>query len=228
MGFSFSESRWFSKKATNRKLIFHLPNNRQLSSGIQRKNEKWGENMIFISVWFPFDILIFSTWRYYFSVPNAFFWFSFLRISQLTSAPISPRIFIWLPSDLICFRKLSNFPFPNCQNFSFQTVKISLFKLSKFYFSNCQNFPFQTVKISLFKTVKISLFKLSKFSFSKLSKNFLFKLSKIHFSNCQKISFSNCQNFSFQTVKIFLFKLSKFSSSSIQGDKRDNKQKTES
>ncbi len=51
---------------------------------------------------------------------------------------------------------MSKIPFPNCQNFPFQTVKISLFKLSKFPFPNCQNFPFQTVKISLFKTVQKS------------------------------------------------------------------------
>ncbi len=82
-------------------------------------------------------------------------------------------------------KTVQNFPFPNCQNFTFQTVKISLIKLSKFPLSNCQNFPYQIVKISLFKlskfplsncqnfpyqTVKISLFKLSKISLSKLSK----------------------------------------------------------
>jgi hypothetical protein len=77
--------------------------------------------------------------------------------------------------------KLSKFPFLNCQNFPFQTVKISLFKLSKFSISNCQN--------SLFRTVKISLFKLSKFSF--------FELSKFPFSNCQNFPFPNCQKISF-------------------------------
>ncbi len=55
------------------------------------------------------------------------------------------------------FSKLSKFPFPNCQNFLFQTVKISLSKLSKFLFSNCQNFSFQTVKISLSKLSKIPI-----------------------------------------------------------------------
>jgi hypothetical protein len=45
--------------------------------------------------------------------------------------------------------KLSKFSISNCQNFPFQTVKISLYKLSKFPFTNCQNFPFQTVKIFL-------------------------------------------------------------------------------
>ncbi len=83
----------------------------------------------------------------------------------------------------------------NCQNFTFQTVKISLAKLSKISYQNCQNFPFQTVKISLFKlsnfpfqTVKISLFKLS---------NFPFQTVKISLSKLSKFTFSNCQNFPF-------------------------------
>jgi hypothetical protein len=59
-------------------------------------------------------------------------------------------------------RKLSKFPFPNCQNFPFP---------------NCQNFPFQNVKISFSK--------LSKFSFQTV-KILLFNLSKFPFSNCQK------------------------------------------
>jgi hypothetical protein len=32
----------------------------------------------------------------------------------------------------VLFQELSKFPFSNCQNFPFQTVKISFFKLSKF------------------------------------------------------------------------------------------------
>jgi hypothetical protein len=58
-------------------------------------------------------------------------------------------------------RKLSKFPFPNCQNFHFQTVKISISKMSKF--PNCQNFLFQTVKISPSKLSKFSFLKLSNF-----------------------------------------------------------------
>jgi hypothetical protein len=78
---------------------------------------------------------------------------------------------------LAFYKKLSKFPFPNCQNFLFQTVKISLFKLSKFPFSNCQNFPFQTVKISLSK--------LSKYPFPNCQ-NFPFQTVKISLSkNCQ-------------------------------------------
>jgi hypothetical protein len=101
--------------------------------------------------------------------------------------------------------------FPNCQNFPFQTVKISLLKLSKFLFSNCQNFPFQTVKFSLFKLSKFPFSKLSKFLFSNCQ-NFsfqtvkisLFKTVKISLFKLSKFLFSNCQNFSFQTVKITL------------------------
>jgi hypothetical protein len=73
---------------------------------------------------------------------------------------------IGLSHSIILHRKIyfagssinANFSFSNCQNFPFQTVKISklskfsFFKLSKFSFSNCQNF--QTVKISPLKTVK--------------------------------------------------------------------------
>jgi hypothetical protein len=66
----------------------------------------------------------------------------------------------------ISYSKLSKFPIANCQNFLFQTVKISFFKLSKFPFPNSQNF--------LFQTVKISFFKLSKFPFPKsMKKNWL-------------------------------------------------------
>ncbi len=61
-----------------------------------------------------------------------------------------------------CKPNCHNFPFPNWQNFLFQTVKISFFKLSKFRFLNCQNFHFQMSKFSFSK--------LSIFSFSKLSK----------------------------------------------------------
>jgi hypothetical protein len=121
-------------------------------------------------------------------------------------------------------RKLSKFPFPNCQNFPFQTVKISFCKLSKFPFPNCQNFLFQAVKISLsklskfpfancqnfpFQTVKISLFKLSKFPFANCQ-NFLLQTVKISLSKLSKFPFANCQNFPFQTVKISFSKLSKF------------------
>ncbi len=78
--------------------------------------------------------------------------------------------FVWRENGL-------NFPFPNFQNFPFQTVKISLSKLSKFPFPNCQNFPFQTVKIFLIQTVKIFHYQTVKIS--------LFKLSKFLFPNCQ-------------------------------------------
>ncbi len=44
--------------------------------------------------------------------------------------------------------KPSKFPFPNRQNFPYQTVKIFLSKPSKFSFPNRQYFPFKTVKIS--------------------------------------------------------------------------------
>jgi hypothetical protein len=74
-------------------------------------------------------------------------------------------------SFLMIFTK---FPFLNCQNFLFQTVKIFIFKLSKFFFSNCQNFSFQTVKISLYK------------------------LSKFSFSNCQNFPFQTVKIFLFQ------------------------------
>jgi hypothetical protein len=96
-------------------------------------------------------------------------------------------------------RKLSKFSFSNCQNFPFQTVKISLFKLSKFPFYNSQNFPFANCQNFLFQTVKISLFKLSKFPFS----------------NCQNFPFANCQNFLFQTVKIFQSKFRAFKASTF-------------
>ncbi len=41
-----------------------------------------------------------------------------------------------------CVAKKNLLWYKNCQNFPFQTVKISLFKLSNFPFSNCQKFPF--------------------------------------------------------------------------------------
>jgi hypothetical protein len=55
----------------------------------------------------------------------------------------------------ISLSKLSKFPFQNCQNFPLNTVKISLSKLSKFPFPNCQNFPLNTVKIFFFKLSKL-------------------------------------------------------------------------
>ncbi len=59
-------------------------------------------------------------------------------------------------------RKLSKLPFSNCQNFPFQTVKISLFKLSKFPFPNCQNFLFKLSKFSIFREIFDSGFRGSK------------------------------------------------------------------
>jgi hypothetical protein len=97
--------------------------------------------------------------------------------------------------------------FSNCQNLTFQTVKISLFKLSKFPFSNCQILTFQTVKFPFFE--------LSKFPFSNCQ-NLTFQTVKIYLSKLSKFTFPNCQNFPFQTVKISLFKLSKFPFSNCQ------------
>jgi hypothetical protein len=112
--------------------------------------------------------------------------------------------------------------FPNCQNFPFQTVKVSLSKLSNFHFPNCQIFTFQTVKFSLsklsnfhfpncqiftFQTVKFSLFKLSKFPFPNCQ-IFTFQTVTISLSKLSNFSFPNCQNFPFQTVK--LSRLKKF------------------
>jgi hypothetical protein len=88
--------------------------------------------------------------------------------------------------------KLSKFPFLNCQNFPFQTVKMFLFKLSKISFSNCQNVPFQTVKISFSKLWKCSFSNCQNFFFQTV-KMFLFKLSKFPFSKLSKFPFSNCQ-----------------------------------
>ncbi len=87
--------------------------------------------------------------------------FSILIFSGSQTVGRDCRIFLF---------ELSKFPFLNCQNSTFQTVKIRLFKLSKFDFSNCQN--------STFQTVKIRLFKLSKFDFPNCQ-NFFFKTVKI-------------------------------------------------
>ncbi len=106
------------------------------------------------------------------------------------------------PRNFTVSRKLSKISFRNCQNFPFQTVKISFSELSKFPFPNCQNFLFQTVKIFLFRTVKIFLFKLLKFPF-KTVKIFLLKLSKYSFPNCQNFPFPNCQNFPFSKLSKF-------------------------
>ncbi len=113
----------------------------------------------------------------------------FLLLAGVEFEPFFSKV----PNPKIFHFKLAKFPFSNCQNFSFKTVKNFLFKLSKFSISNCQNFPFQTVKNFLFK--------LSKFPFQTV-KIFHFKLSKFSFPNCQKFpfqtvkfSFPNCQNF---------------------------------
>jgi hypothetical protein len=47
------------------------------------------------------------------------------------------------------FSKLSKFSFPNCQNFIFQTVKISFSKLSKFLFSKLSKLGEHSFKIMI-------------------------------------------------------------------------------
>jgi hypothetical protein len=51
-------------------------------------------------------------------------------------------------------RKLSKFPFPNCQNFPFPNFQNFPFQTVKISFSNCQKFSFKTIKIFISKTVK--------------------------------------------------------------------------
>ncbi len=73
---------------------------------------------------------------------NSDYWF----VSHLIVWKFEFTLFDILQPPLLCCDNVKwNFPFPNRQNFPFQTVEISLSKLSKFPFPNCQNFPFCTV-----------------------------------------------------------------------------------
>ncbi len=65
-------------------------------------------------------------------------------------------------------------------------------KLSKISISNCQNFPFQTVKISFSKLLKFSFSKLSKISFPNCQ-NFPFpNCQNFPFESSQRFPFPKC------------------------------------
>ncbi len=123
---------------------------------------------------------------------NGFYWCSLaMKISR--DINLLNRIQVIVGNFKIPAKNGSKFPYSSCQNFLFQTIKISFPNCQNFHFPNCQNFPFPNCQNFLSK--------LSKFPFQTV-KNFLSKLSKI--------SFPNCQIFLFQTVKFFTKKRSFF------------------